>query len=67
MGSSANNSQGELGTTNTGKAFPTGTRGSYAEWEEAYPEGSRSQNGHGGPVITPKQKSQSNEINREAL
>ena len=54
-------------TVNVGKERKVGLIGAEKQWNEEFPEGPRAQNGHGGPVITPKQKSQSNEINKEGL
>ena len=63
-GTSDNNEAGSMGTVNVGVDRPIGTKGSEACLNEEFPDGDRLQNGHGGPVITSKQQSQSNEINK---
>ena len=56
----------EITTKAVGQDYPQGTKGAEAQWNEEC-EGSRTQNGHGGPVITPKQQSQTNEINKAGI
>ncbi len=61
-GTSDNNSAGAIATQNVGREFDS-SQGAMAELTAEFPDVVRTQNGHGGPVITPKQQAQSAEIN----